>query len=50
MSLAERGCEMLVRLVVDGDRAKTIVLEMEVARRVADLLESLGHKVAWSDR
>jgi hypothetical protein len=41
---------VLVRLVVDGDRAKTIVLETEIARRVANLLESLGHKVTWSDR
>jgi hypothetical protein len=40
----------LVRLVVDGDWTKDIVLETEIARRVARLLESLGHKVTWSDR
>ncbi len=37
----------MVRVVVDGDRAKSIVLETEVARRVANLLEGLGHKVKW---
>ncbi len=41
------GAEMLVRLVVDRDRAKSIVLEQEIARRVSDLLESLGHHVTW---
>ena len=40
----------LVRLVVDGDWTKDIVLDLETARRVAKLLESLGHKVTWSDR
>jgi len=41
---------VLVRLVVDEDRTKSIVLDMETARDVAKLLESLGHKVMWSDK
>ncbi len=40
----------MVRLVVDGDWNKDIVLEEEVAKRVSKLLEKLGHKVTWSDR
>jgi ribosomal protein S17 len=38
---------VLVRLVVDDDMSKSIVLEMETAKRVAKLLEELGHKVTW---
>lgn len=37
----------LVRLVVADDMSKSIVLEMETAKRVAKLLEELGHKVTW---
>jgi hypothetical protein len=36
---------MKVRLIIDGDEAKTIILEKEVAMPVTGLLGHLGHKV-----
>lgn len=36
---------MLVRLIADGDEAKTIVLEKEVALQVTGFLDQLGHRV-----
>jgi len=41
---------MLVRLIVDNDLSKSIVVERDVAKRVAELLEMLGHSVMWSDK
>lgn len=36
---------MKVRLIMDDDEAKTIILEKEVAMQVTGLLDQLGHKV-----
>jgi hypothetical protein len=41
---------MLVRIVVDEDVAKSIVLELDVASRVALFLVQLGHKVTMSEK
>jgi hypothetical protein len=36
---------MKVRLIMDDDEAKTIILEKEVAMQMTGLLGQLGHKV-----
>jgi hypothetical protein len=41
---------MLVRLIVDGDKSKDIVLDKETAKLVSEFLERLGHKVQWSEK